>query len=140
MAIRVDRLSFDETDQVRHLLRAVAERIGPGELLDLQVFNVRVRLIKTNGAVEPKFLGAAGEAQRCARRFPNASCVRLTSVGVGVISSFAASRLWSWLSQRTQHHRMLAEGNRPPVTVARDVLDGEFGHRIPPIDVQYHVK
>jgi hypothetical protein len=28
MAIRVDRMSFNETDQIRHLFRAVAERIG----------------------------------------------------------------------------------------------------------------
>ena len=33
LAIRVERLSFDQLDQVRQLFRAVAEGIGPGEFL-----------------------------------------------------------------------------------------------------------
>jgi len=59
MAIRVDRLTFNEAGQVRHLFRAVDERISSGEVLDIEVVNVCVRMIKTNGAVEPKLLGTA---------------------------------------------------------------------------------
>ena len=45
---------------VRHLFRAVAEGIGPGGFLDILVVNVRVRMIKTNGAFEPKLHATVG--------------------------------------------------------------------------------
>src|ERR1700688_4732388 len=57
LAFRVERLSFNQLDQVRHLFRAVAEGIGPGGLLNIVVLNLRVRMIKTNGAFEPKLFG-----------------------------------------------------------------------------------
>src|ERR1700675_1300827 len=63
LAIRVERLPFDQMEQVRHLIRAVAEGIGPGGFLDILVVNVRVRMIKTNGAFEPKLHGTVGEAR-----------------------------------------------------------------------------
>jgi hypothetical protein len=41
---------------------------------------------------------------------------------------------------RTQHHSVLAEGNRLPVSVGRDVLDGQRAHRNPRIEDSWHAK
>src|SRR6266853_3151093 len=110
LAVRVDRLSFDEADQIRHFFRAVDERTGAGELLDIEVANVCGRMIKTNRAVEPKLLGTGREAHdvhivvervprpanACRCRGDHKLCVHQTLV-------MAVSR--------TQHHPVLAEGN-----------------------------
>jgi hypothetical protein len=139
MAIRVDRLSFNETDQVRHLFRAVDEWISPGVLLNIEVVTVHVTFIKTNGALEPKLLGRVGEP----------SDVHLVAERVVRPANVCRGRGYHKLCgdqtlvmalKRTQHHSVLAEGNWPPVVVGRDVPNGQRGHRNPPIDVQYRVK
>src|SRR5208282_5598453 len=139
MAIRVDRLPFNETDQIGHLFRAVGERIGPGELLNIEVVNIRVRMIKTNGAVELKLSGTASEARdvhvvtvRVLRPANVCRCRGNHNLRVYQALVMAVSR--------TQHHPVLAESNRPPVLVGRNVLDGQFGHRNPLIDVQFLIK
>ena len=139
MAIRIDRLSFNETDQVGHLFRAVAERIGPGELLNLEVVNVQCKIDQDEWCCRTAALWHGRRSARCPRGYRTRRASGECLSGVGVITSFASIRLWSWLSQRTQHHRVLAEGNRLPVLVGRDVLNGQRGHRNPLIDVQYQL-
>src|SRR5450755_4259955 len=41
---------------------------------------------------------------------------------------------------RTQHHSVLAEGNRVSVLVGRDVLDGQRRHSKPLIDVPHRIE
>ena len=133
------RRSFNEAGQVRHLFRAVDERIGSGELLDIEVVNVCVRMIKTNGAVEPKLLGTACEARDVhviVERVPRPANVRRCR---GNQKPCVYQTLIMAVS-RTQHHPVFAEGNRLSVPVGRDVLDGQYGHRNPFINVQYHLQ
>ena len=61
--MRVQGLPFDEMDEIRQVPRIVGERIGAGKILDIHVDNVGRGMIETNGAVEAKRLGPAGEAR-----------------------------------------------------------------------------
>ena len=73
-------------------LPGVNERTGSGELLDMEVVNVCLRMIKTNGAFEPKLLGTARaprDVHVVVERVPPPGMF----VGVGVIRSLASIKL-----------------------------------------------
>ena len=117
-------------DEVRHLFRAVAEGIGPGGFLDIVVVNVRVRMIETNSAFEPKLRGTVGEARDVevvAERILGPADARRR----GGDHELRVDQALVMAVARTQHHAMLAEADRLPVLVGRDVLDGQRGHSTP---------
>ena len=136
MAIWVDRLSFDEREQVGHLFRAVDERTGPGEVLNIEVVNVRARMIKTNGAVEPELLGTASEA-RDVEVVTERVLLPAYACWCRGNQKFYGAQTLVMAVKRTQHHPVLTEGNRLPILVGSDMPDGQSGHRDTPIDVQY---
>jgi hypothetical protein len=130
MRFLIERLAFDELDQIRHLLRAVIERKGPSAFLCLEVPNVYVRLLKTNGAGEPKLLGTAGEArdvQVVVERVlhPSNVCRRRGNHQLSIDQTLIIAL------SRAQHHEVLTEGNRSPVMICSDMLDSELGHLNP---------
>ena len=56
-------MPLDERGEIRQVPRIVDEWIGAGIILDIHVDNVGRGMIETNGAVEAKRLGPAGEAR-----------------------------------------------------------------------------
>src|ERR1700746_3280407 len=62
LAIRVRVVPFDEADEIEPVLCPIDEWIAAGKILDIRVDNIGWGMIETNGAVEAKGLGPAGQA------------------------------------------------------------------------------
>jgi hypothetical protein len=115
------------------------KRTGSRELLDIEVVNVCLRMIKTNGAVEPKLLGTTREARNVHVVVERVSCPANVRRCRGNQKPCFYQTLIMAVS-RTQHHPVFAEGNRLSVPVGRYVVDGQRGHRTPLFDVEYHLQ
>ena len=87
-----------KSGEIRQVSRIVDEWIGAGKILDIHVNNVGRGMIETNGAGKAKHLGPASKVRdgyMVAEDILNPP----RFVGLGVISRFDSSSLWSWLSR-----------------------------------------
>jgi len=137
-AIRIVRLTLYETDQIRHLFGAVHERTETGIFLDIQLLNVCGEVLQLNGALKLQLSGAPGKAghghlvAKNILPLANTPWFRANHELRGDLSLIVAIE---W----TQPHPVIAEGNRAPVFVGRDMPDEQRGHRDPLINVECYV-
>src|SRR5208283_1092855 len=104
---RIERLSFHEPEQVGHLMRGVAEWNGIGALVDLEVVDPDWRMLKADGAGEPKLFGARGEAHDAHVVLERVARQSNVDRSWGNLQLFFEEPLVMAVAG-AQHHRMLA--------------------------------
>jgi hypothetical protein len=117
----------DETRKVGPVFRGVVKRIGSGKIVDIGCVEAGRRVVDANGALEAKLRGSVRETGDC------------NVIAEEILRPGQLARFWSDFEfgfehllvvviTRTQHHPVLAECDRLPIVIGRDVPDGENRH------------
>ena len=120
----------DEAREIGLVVRRVGERIGSGKIRDIGCAEAGRRVVEANGAFEAKLRGPVREMRGrdvIAEDIPRPG----DWLGSGVMSSVGFEHRLVVVVARTQHHAVLAERDRLPIMVGRDVPDGENRHCSP---------
>ena len=118
----------DEGRKVRPIFRGVGKRMGSGKILDIGCAEASRHVVDANGAFEAQLRSSFlrnGRWRHDCRRYPASRQVCSAS---GVISSAGFKHLLVVVVARPQHHPVLAERDRLPIVIGRDVPDSENRH------------
>jgi hypothetical protein len=117
----------NEGRKVRPIFRGVGKRMGSGKILDTGSAEASWRVVDANGAFEAKLRGPFCETDdrdMIAKSIPRPG--KLTRLRRDFQLGF--KHLLVVVVARMQHHPVLAECDRLPVVIRRDVPDGEDRH------------
>jgi hypothetical protein len=117
----------NEGRKVRPIFRGVGKRMGSGKILDTGSAEASWRVVDANGAFEAKLRGPFCETDdrdMIAKSIPRPG--KLTRLRRDFELGF--KHLLVVVVARMQHHPVLAECDRLPVVIRRDVPDGEDRH------------
>jgi hypothetical protein len=134
-AIRIVRLTLDETGQIGHFLGAVHERAQTREFFDLKIVKVTRRMFQANHTLEAQLSRAPGEVRHVHMIAEHILCSPDT------FWSRANHELCSdpgliVAVEGPQSHPVIPESDRAAVFVGRDMPYEQREHRDPLINIR----
>ena len=116
--------ALDAVGEVSHLKGAVVDGKVPGDFGEVEIGSVGGRMLEADDALEAEFRGAAVEARDrhmiAEGVLGEAQAARFRTDVETRLDDFLIVRI-----ARTKHHAVLAESDRLPVSIGRDVPDGQ---------------
>ena len=113
----------DEARETGPFFRPVGKRIGPGKILDIGFAEAGRSVVETNSAFEAKLRGPMCETGGRDMIAEDILCPgKVTRLGRDFERGF--EHLLVVVVARPQHHTVLAKGDRSPIVICRDMING----------------